>query len=44
MIVTVKRIFKTELKNQLRSWIQSDREIHDEFNELIKALTIGGAI
>lgn len=44
MIVTVKRIFKTELKNQLRSWIQSDREINDEFNELIKALTIGGAI
>jgi DNA-directed RNA polymerase specialized sigma24 family protein len=40
MIVTVKRMFKTALEQQLRLSVQSDSEIDDEINELKKAISI----
>ena len=39
MIVTVKRRFRTVLRNCLRRFVQTDSEVEGEFNELIKILS-----
>ncbi|MHC4109503.1 MAG: hypothetical protein ACYSUY_00410 [Planctomycetota bacterium] len=43
LIVTVKRRFRTVLKRCLRHFVQSDSEVEEEFNELIKILSMGSA-
>ena len=43
LIVTVKRRFRTVLKRCLRQFVQSDSEVEEEFNELIKILSKSSA-
>ena len=43
MIVTVKRRFHSILKRRLRQFVQSDLEVEDEFNELLKILSKSSA-
>jgi DNA-directed RNA polymerase specialized sigma24 family protein len=43
MIVTVKRRFKAILKRCLRQFVQSDSEVEDEFNHLLKILSDSSA-
>lgn len=43
MIVTVKRRFSAIMKRCLRQFVQSDSEVEEEFNDLLRILSGGGA-
>ena len=43
MIITVKRCFKRAMMNHFRSFVQSDQEIEEEFNELFRIISGGRA-
>ena len=43
MIVTVKRRFNAVLKQCLRKHVESDEEVEDELNELLRILSKGRA-
>ena len=43
MVITVKRRFRTVLRNHVRQFVQSDSEVEDEIRALIEILSKGGA-
>lgn len=43
MKITVKRRFRTALRNHIRQFVQSDSEVEDELRALIEILSEGGA-
>jgi RNA polymerase sigma-70 factor (ECF subfamily) len=43
MIVTVKRVFRTILRDHVRYFVEADTEVDDEINHLMKVFSRGGA-